>query len=127
MDFRTAKLIGKDIDADYEPLRQAGGFDHNYVLNTNREEPSCVAELIDDASGRKMEVFTDLPGMQFYAGNFIGGNLKGKGGYVYQKRDGVCFESQFYPNSCNTEGFPSTVLKAGEEFSSVTVYKFSIA
>lgn len=125
MDFRTPKVIGKEIDSDFEQLKIAGGYDHNYVLNTDRDEPSCVAELIDEASGRRMEVFTDLPGMQFYAGNFIGGNLSGKGGKVYQRRDGVCFESQFYPNSCNTPSFPDSLLKAGDEYESVTIYRFS--
>ena len=125
MDFRTLTTIGDRIDADYTPLTQAGGYDHNYVLKTQREEPSLVAELIDEASGRKMEVYTDLPGMQFYAGNFIKNGIVGKGGCTYGKRDGVCFESQFYPNSCNTPDFPSSTLKAGEEFSSATIYRFT--
>lgn len=126
MDFRTLTTIGDRIDAVYAPLKQAGGYDHNYVLKTEREEPSLVAELIDEASGRKMEVYTDLPGMQFYAGNFIVPGIKGKGGCAYEKRGGVCFESQFYPNSCNTPDFPSSALKAGEEFSSATIYRFTV-
>lgn len=126
MDFRTLKTIASEIEADYEPLKQAGGYDHNYVLKTSKEEASKVAELWDEKSGRFMEVFTDMPGMQLYTGNFIDGKEKGKESYVYRKRDGVCFETQFYPNSCNIKHFPSCTIKAEEEFDSVTVYKFSV-
>ncbi len=126
MDFRTAKTIGQDIGADYEPLKVAGGYDHNYVLNTTREEASLVAKLWDPKSGRCMEVFTDLPGMQLYTGNFLDGVLKGKKGAAYSKQSGVCFESQFYPNSCNIKSFPDSTLPRGKEFESVTIYKFTI-
>ncbi|MBB2183879.1 galactose mutarotase [Lachnospiraceae bacterium MD1] len=124
MDFRTIKRIGQDIDADYEPLKLAGGYDHNYVLDISGAEVEKVAELIDDRSGRVMEVFTDLPGMQFYSGNFMQPVNNSKDGAVYQKRYGVCFETQYFPNSCNIPSFPSCVLKAGKEFDSVTIYKF---
>lgn len=126
MDFRTMKAIGKDIEADYEPLKQAGGYDHNYVLKTTRDEVTKVAELLDEESGRFMEVFTDLPGIQFYTGNFLNGKETGKDGCVYERRSGVCFETQFYPNACNNKDFPSSVLKADEEFDSVTIYRFSV-
>lgn len=126
MDFRTFKTIGKDIEADYEPLKFAGGYDHNYVLDISGSEVEKVAELIDEKSGRRMEVFTDLPGMQLYTGNFLTPVDNSKDKAVYQKRDGVCFETQFFPNSCNLSNFPSCVLKAGKEFDSVTIYKFSV-
>ncbi|WP_066715264.1 aldose epimerase family protein [Clostridium sp. Marseille-P299] len=126
MDFRTPKTIGKDIEIDYLPLKQAGGYDHNYVLKTTREEAVKVAELFEEQTGRLMEIYTDMPGMQLYTGNFIEGKEKGKNNYVYKKRDGVCFETQFFPNSCNIHEFPSCVIKAGEEFDSVTIYKFSV-
>ena len=125
LDFRTSKRIGQEIDADYPCLKSAHGYDQNFVLNTKRGEASLAAELYDEPSGRLMEVFTDLPGLQFYAGNFIAPET-GKGGHVYQKREGVCFESQFYPNACNTPSFPFEILKADEEFETVTVYKFSV-
>lgn len=125
-DFREMKAIGKDIACDYEPLKLGGGYDHNYILNTSREEAGKVAELYDEKSGRFMEVFTDLPGIQLYSANFIAGNEAGKEGYIYQKRDGICFESQFYPNSCNMENVPNGRIRAGEEFESVTIYKFSV-
>lgn len=125
MDFRTLKRVGQDIDADYEPLKIAGGYDHNYVLDINGSEVEKVAELVDEKSGRRMEVFTDLPGLQLYSGNMLQPVNHSKSGAVYQKQDGICFETQYYPNSCNIKAFPSCVLKAGKEFDSVTIYKFS--
>ncbi|HWT75400.1 MAG TPA: aldose epimerase family protein [Mobilitalea sp.] len=125
MDFRTFKAIGQDINADYEPLKIAGGYDHNYILDIRGTEVEKVAEIIDDKSGRRMEVFTDLPGMQLYTGNFLTPQKNSKGGALYDKRSGVCFETQFFPNSCNIPSFPSCLLKAGKEFDSVTIYKFS--
>lgn len=126
MDFRIRKAIGKDIAADYEPLKIAGGYDHNYVLKTSGNgDAEKVAELYAKDTGILMEVFTDLCGMQFYTGNFITDGEKGKDGAVYHRRDGVCFETQFFPNACNIPEFPSPVLKAGQEFESVTIYKFS--
>ena len=120
------KKIGKDIEADYEPLKIAGGYDHNFVLAITGEEVEKVAELTEDTTGRKMEVFTDMPGMQFYTGNFLNGEEKGKGGKAYGKREGVCFETQYFPNACNIESFPSSILKAGEEYEHITIYKFSV-
>lgn len=125
MDFRVRKSLGKDIKADYAPLKMAGGYDHNYVLNTTRDEIEKVAELYDPKSGRLMEVFTDLPGVQLYTGNFITNGTKGKAGAIYGQNSGVCFETQFYPNSCNIPSFPSPIVKANEEFETVTIYKFS--
>lgn len=125
MDFRKMKTIGQDINADYQPLKQAGGYDHNYVLNNCRAEVMKVAELADDKSGRVMEIFTDMPGMQLYTANFLE-DEKGKGGAIYKKRSGVCFETQYFPDSCNKAEFPSCVLKAGDEYDSVTVFKFSV-
>lgn len=126
MDFRTLKAIGQDIEADYVPLKQAGGYDHNYCLNNSGAEVEKVGELVHEATGRVMEIFTDMPGMQFYTGNFIAGDEEGKDHVVYQKRDGVCFETQYYPNSCNIKDFPSCLLKASAEYDFVTVYKFGI-
>lgn len=127
MDFRTMKEIGRDIGADFEPLKQGAGYDHNYVLNhTEAGELDKVAELYEEVTGRCMEVYTDLPGMQFYSANHISGTETGKGGKTYHGRDGICFETQFFPNTLNTPSFPGGRLKAGEEFHSLTVYKFSV-
>ena len=126
MDFREFKEVGKEIDADYIPLRQAGGYDHNYCLNKTGDGLIPAAELWEEESGRYMQVYTDLPGMQLYTGNFIKGDETGKDGCCYQRRGGICFETQYYPNACNIPAFPSDIFKAGENYHSVTVYKFGI-
>lgn len=126
MDFRKPRVIGQDIDADYEPLKLAGGYDHNYVINNKDGEVIKIAELHDEKSGRLMEVFSDLPGMQLYSGNFIDGSEKGKEGKVYERRAGICFETQYFPNSCNIESFKPCVFKKHEEYSTTTIYRFSI-
>ena len=126
LDFREWKKIGQDINADFEPLKLGHGYDHNFVLNTTRDEVTLIAELHDDNSGRHMEVFTDLPGMQFYSANFLPENEKAKDGCVYKSRDGICFESHFFPNSCKMENVPNGRIKAGQEFESTTIYKFSV-
>lgn len=123
MDFRTKKALSQDIEADYRPLVIAGGYDHNYVLDKADGVLEKVAEVSENTSGRTMEIYTDLPGMQLYSGNFIV-KEDGKNGTVYTKRTGVCFETQFFPNSVNVPSFQSCVLKAGETFTSTTIYKF---
>lgn len=123
MDFRMEKRIGEEIDSDYEPLRLAGGYDHNYVLKTNSHETRKVARLTGDQTGIVMEVFTDMPGMQLYTGNFLDGRV-GKEGAVYEKRTGVCFETQIFPNACNESKFKTSIIEAGEEYRSYTVFKF---
>lgn len=124
MDFRTPKAIGKDIDSDYYQVKWGLGFDHNWVLKTKEGEVSLVASLEDDKSGRKMEVYTDMAGIQFYTGNFLDGTEIGKGNTPYIKRSGVCFETQYFPNGINLKNFPQPVLKAGDEYHFTTIYKF---
>lgn len=123
MDFRAEKTIAQDIEADYEPLKVAGGYDHNFVLEKEAGKMEKVAELSEETTGRRMEVYTDLPGMQLYTGNSIV-KENGKNGTEYTKRMGVCFETQFFPNSINVPAFESCVLKAGDTFTSSTVYRF---
>lgn len=123
MDFTQMKKIGQDIEADYEPLQFAGGYDHNYVLKTNGTF-RLIAKLEDEASGRGMNVYTDLPGVQLYTGNFLEQGDNYKEAAAYDKRHGVCFESQYYPDSIHHDNFPSCVLKAGEEYHTRTAYEF---
>lgn len=121
MDFTVPKPIGRDIGAEYDALIFGKGYDHNWVLKTDGEQ-KLVARLTDPVSGRVMEVYTDLPGVQIYTGNFV--DTVGKNGAKYDARSGVCFETQYYPDSVNKPEFPSPVVKAGEEYDTVTVYKF---
>lgn len=123
LDFTAPKRVGDDIDADYEPLKFGKGYDHNYVLDKGNGVFAKVAKATG-TSGRYVEVYTDLPGMQFYTGNNIANADNGKNGHSYHVRDGLCFETQFFPDSCNIDSFPSCVLKAGEKFYSQTMYKF---
>lgn len=122
MDFRVKKAVGKEIDADYEALNYGTGYDHNWCLNNNGTFAK-VAELSSDKTGLVMEVYTDLPGVQMYAGNFLT-EQAGKDGAVYNHRQGICFETQGYPDSINHANFPNVVCKAGEEYKTTTVYKF---
>ena len=122
-DFNEPHVIGDRIDNDDPQLKIGGGYDHNFALNVSGNGCEKIAVLSDDRSGRTMTVYTDLPGVQFYAGNFIA-QMTGKGGASYGKRCGVCLETQFFPNAINEPRFKSPVLKAGEHFRSVTRYCF---
>lgn len=124
MDFQGRKEIGADIDCDYLPLTIAGGYDHNYVFLNDRKLKK-VAKLYGADSGIAMTVFSDLCGLQVYSANFLNGEI-GKNGAVYGKRSGICFETQFYPNSCKEASFPSCILPANEIFKSRTVYQFGV-
>lgn len=126
MDFSTPKAVGKDIAVDYDQLNWGKGFDHNWILKTKKGEMSTVASLYDEKSGRFMEVSTDLPGIQFYTGNFLDGTLTGKEGAVYNQRTGLCFETQYFPNAINVPAFDQPITKAGETYHTETVYKFSV-
>ena len=118
MDFRSPKPIGRDIDGDYDALNLQGGYDHNWEVFCN----PC-AQLTDPGSGRTMAVYTDCPGVQFYAGNFID-KEPGKGGIVYGKRSGICLETQYAPDSIHHPEWPQPITKAGEKYHSETVYRF---
>lgn len=123
MDFRAEKAIGRDIGADEEQLKLTGGYDHNYILDApGFDEPFAVAR--GDQSGITLRAYTDCPGVQLYTGNFIA-HEKGKGGAVYEKRDGFCLETQYFPNCANEAAFSSPVLRAGETYETRTVYAFS--
>jgi aldose 1-epimerase len=124
-DFRTPHAIGARIDAADEQIKFGKGYDHNFVLNGPAGTLRQAARVTEPTSGRVMEVYTTEPGVQFYTGNFLDGSVKGKGGAVYNFRNGFCFETQHFPNSPNTPAFPSAVVKAGEHYRSQTEYRFS--
>ena len=118
MDFRSPKPIGRDLDQDYDALHLQGGYDHNFCL-----DGSPAAILCDPVTGRKMEVTTDCPGIQFYSGNFLQGE-RGKDGISYCYRGGVALETQYYPNAVNNPQWPQPIVKAGEIYRSQTKYTF---
>ena len=124
LDFTQPTSIGARINDPYEQLVFAGGYDHNFVIN--RQGPGLVpaARAYDPSSGRVLEVDTTEPGVQLYTGNFLDG-VPGKHGHVYNKRDAFCLETEHYPDSPNKPNFPSTILRPGEAYQSMTVWKFS--
>ncbi|MFA6936663.1 MAG: aldose epimerase family protein [Treponema sp.] len=117
-DFTKAKLIGKDF------AEVGSGYDHCFCLsNPNSNEPVKFATVKDPESGRKMNVSTTLPGVQFYSANWIDG-IQGKQGFVYHNHDALCLETEGFPDSPNKESFPSTILHPGEEYHQITEYNF---
>ena len=127
MDFKTPRLVSKDIDADYDQLKYGGGYDHAWILNKQaKEDLSFAASAYEPQSGRFMEVYTTEPSIQFFTGNSLNGSQIGKSGVAYTRRTGFCFETQHVPDSPNHPNFPSTVLRPGETYNSKTIYKFSV-
>ncbi|MGV2916281.1 aldose epimerase family protein [Streptomyces alfalfae] len=125
-DFRRAKTVGRDIRAAHPQLVTAKGYDHNWVLDKGiTRAPEHFATLRDADSGRTMKVATTEPGVQFYSGNFLDGALTGPSGRTYRQGDGLCLETQHFPDSPNQPSFPSTVLRPGETYRSSTVHVFS--
>lgn len=125
-DFRQPTAIGARIGQDDEQLKFGKGYDHNWVINKPLGEFGLMARVYEPSSGRVMEVLSTSPGLQFYSGNFLDGTLTGKGGWVYQFRDAFCMEPQHYPDSPNKPQFPSVVLRPGETYHNLIVYKFSV-
>ncbi len=126
-DFRTPAVVGDGINqTDNEQIVNGSGFDHNWILNPERDLTAAFGSIYDPNSGIVMEMFTDQPAVQFYAGNFLNGGFVGKKGVKNPKRSAFCFETQHYPDSPNHPSFPSTVLRPGEVYSTCTAYKFSV-
>jgi len=123
-DFRELTLIGERINHNDQQLIYGLGYDHNWILVEATEGLTFAAKVVEPASGRTMEVYTNEPAIQFYGGNFLNGSDVGKYGKVYAYRGALCLETQHYPDSPNQPAFPSTVLNPGEEYYSVCVYKF---
>lgn len=122
-DFTEGKKIGRDIGADDEQLIMCRGYDHNFCVNGEIGKLRPVAKVRDEKSGRKLEVMSDLPGVQLYTGNFIDGTETGKDGIVLQKHYGFCLETQYYPDTPNQPSFPQCTFKKGEAFESLTIFK----
>ena len=128
-DFRTPKTIGRDLNLQETDLQMkyAGGYDHNFVLNKEKDvEMSLAAYVIDPKSGRRMDIFTEEPGIQFYGGNFMDGSDIGKYGKKFLYRESFALETQHFPDSPNQPSFPNTILNPGEVYQSKSVYKFSV-
>ena len=125
-DFTGAKKIGEAVNANAEQLEFAGGgLDHNFVIDHHDGTIKHVATLVDPASGRKMEVYTDQPGLQVYTGNHFDGSEKGKQGKPIVKWGGVALETQIFPDSPNHNHFPNAILRPGETYKHLCVYKFN--
>ena len=123
MDFTAMKQVGKELGAEEEQLKLVKGYDHNWVVDGFDGNVNHIATVKAAKSSRTMEVYTDLPGVQFYAGNCIE-PICGKDGVKYEKRQGLCLETQFFPDTVHQPSFPSCIFDAGEAYDSVTVYKF---
>lgn len=127
-DFRQPTAIGARIAVDNQQLKYGKGYDHNFVLNSADDTTiGLAAKVTGDQSGIEMTVTTDQPGVQFYGGNFMTGSNSLKGGKKDDYRGALCLETQHYPDSPNEPSFPSTVIKPGRGWHSVTSYAFSIA
>ncbi|MET4656921.1 aldose 1-epimerase [Streptomyces sp. PvP037] len=124
-DFRRTKPVGRDIRTAHQQVLYGQGFDHNWVLDKGvTSRPEQVALLRDPSSGRTLRIATNEPGLQFYSGNFLDGTLVGSGGRVYRQGDGLCLETQHFPDSPNRPSFPSTVLRPGQTYRTTTVHSF---
>ena len=126
-DFREPHVIGERIGVENEQLANGGGYDHNWVLDRKTEnELEFAASVYEPGCGRVMEVYTDQPAMQFYSGNFFDGSTTGKYGKALRYRESIALETQKYPDTPNHDNFPSTLLRPGEKYTHVCVYKFDV-
>ena len=127
MDFRTPTPVGARInDYDFVQLENGNGYDHNWVLNTKGDVTRKCATLESPLTGIVLDVYTNEPGIQVYAGNFLDGSLTGKKGITYNQRASVCLETQKYPDTPNKPEWPSAVLRPGEKYMSQCIFKFSV-
>lgn len=126
LDFTRATIIGDRIEADFEALKLANGYDHCWVLT--QPDPAGlapVATVREPQSGRVLELFSNQPAVQFYAGNFLDGTITGKGGITYRQRTGLCLETENFPDASNQPNFPSAILRPGETYRHKMLHRFS--
>lgn len=126
LDLRQPQVISAHIDDQFDQLVKAGGYDHNWVLNTKGDDKTVAASVYAPTSGIQMDVYTNEPGLQIYCGNMMAEKETGKHGVVYPRRGAICLESQHYPDSPNQPEFPSVVLEPGQKYESHCQYKFSV-
>jgi aldose 1-epimerase len=124
-DFTTSMAIGARVDADDQQIKYGGGYDHNFVFTRWDGKLRSAGTLHDPKSGRLMEILTTQPGVQFYCGNFLDGSDIGKEGKRYERRSGLCLETQHFPDSPNKPNFPTSILRPGEQYHQITVNRFS--
>jgi aldose 1-epimerase len=127
-DFTTPTAIGERNRSNHEQIKIGRGYDHNWVLNRPSFDDTTwmmAARLSEPTSGRVLEVWTEEPGIQFYAGNFLDGTIYGTAGKAYRQGDGLALETQIFPDSPNQEGFPNALLQPGETYQTRTSYKFT--
>jgi Galactose mutarotase and related enzymes len=126
-DFTDFHQIGERIALDDIQLKYGGGYDHNWIINPKEGGGlKLAAEAYDEGTLIRLQVFTTMPGIQFYSGNSLKEHNPGKGGAVYGWRCGFCLETQYYPDAVNHPEFPQPVLNPGQEYRHTTVYRFSI-
>ncbi len=127
MDFTTAKEVGAEINNyEFVQLKNGNGYDHNWVLDTKCDISQLAAKLVCPSTGIGLEVYTNEPGIQVYAGNFLDGTVTGKNGVVYNQRASVCLETQHYPDSPNKPQWPSVLLEPGQTYISQCIFKFTV-
>jgi len=119
LDFREEKVLGQQL------IQVPGGYDHNFVVRGEIGKLRPAATVKEQKTGRKMEVWTNAPGLQFYTGNSLDGTLSGKEDMTYHKHAGLCLETQGFPDAINHRQFPNVVLRPGEVYRHTVVYKFS--
>lgn len=128
LDFRKPKKIGRDILSPHSQLSTTNGYDHTYAINKSPKDKNLcfAAKVHEPSSGRTMELYTDMPGVQLYTSNFLDGTDSGESGKPYIKHGALCLETQFFPDSPNQPDFPNTILKPEETWTSITEYRFGI-
>jgi aldose 1-epimerase len=125
LDFRQMLPIGARLNSAFEQMVYARGYDHNFVLNKPSGGVTFAARAYDPKSGRIIDCFTTEPGVQLYTSNGMNGSIIGSSGTTYRQTEGFTLETQHFPDSPNKPNFPSTELKAGQEFRSTTMFRFA--